>query len=57
MYVEQESLQKRGLGEADLMPLVYEDEDDDWAEKSSIRIVSSAELANIIEEHDVLLNF
>ncbi len=57
IYVEQESLEKRGLSEEDLMPLVYEDEDDDWAEKSSIHVVSSAELADIIEDQDVLLNF
>lgn len=57
IYVEKESLEKRGLSEDDLMPLTYEDEDDDWAEKPSIRVVSSSELADIIEEQDVLLNF
>jgi tRNA 2-thiouridine synthesizing protein C len=39
------------------MPLTYEDEDDDWAEKDSIHVVSSAELADIIEQQDVILNF
>lgn len=57
IYVEEESLAIRGLTRDDLMPLVYEDEDDDWAEKDSIRIVGSAELAEIIEQQDVLLNF
>ncbi len=57
IYVEEESLAIRGLTRDDLMPLVYEDEDDDWAEKDSIRVVSSAELAEIIEQQDVLLNF
>ncbi|MFT5219501.1 MAG: tRNA 2-thiouridine synthesizing protein C [Planctomycetota bacterium] len=57
IYVEQESLTLRGLTKEDLMPLVYEDEDDDWAEKDSIHIVSSAEMADIIEQQDVLLNF
>ncbi len=57
IYVEKESLEMRGLSEDDLMPLTYEDEDDDWAEKSSIHVVSSAELADIIEGQDVLLNF
>ena len=57
IYVEKESLEKRGLTEEDLMPLTYEDEDDDWAEKSSIHVISSAEMADIIEEQDVLLNF
>jgi tRNA 2-thiouridine synthesizing protein C len=57
IYVEQESLEMRGLGKDDLMPLVYEDEDDDWAEKDSIHVVSSSELADIIEQQDVILNF
>lgn len=57
IYVEQESLELRGLGKEDLMPLVYEDEDDDWAEKDSIQVVSSEQLAEIIEQQDVLLNF
>ena len=55
--VERESLEKRGLSKDDLMPLTWEDEDDDWAEKDSIHVVSSAELAEIIEQQDVLLNF
>jgi tRNA 2-thiouridine synthesizing protein C len=57
IYVERESLEQRGLAQEDLMPLTYEDEDDDWAEKDSIHIVSSAELADIIEQQDVILNF
>ena len=57
IYVEQESLETRGLSKDDLMPLTYEDEDDDWAEKDSIHIVSGAELAEIIEQQDVILNF
>jgi tRNA 2-thiouridine synthesizing protein C len=57
IYVEQESLELRGLSKDDLMPLTWEDEDDDWAEKDSIHVVSSAELAEIIEQQDVILNF
>jgi tRNA 2-thiouridine synthesizing protein C len=57
IYVEQESLELRGLGKDDLMPLTYEDEDDDWAEKDSIHVVSSEELAEIIDQQDVILNF
>ena len=57
LYVEQESLEERGLSVDDLMPLTYEDEDDDWAEKPSIRVVSREELAGVFEEQDVLLNF
>jgi len=57
IYVEQESLELRGLSKEDLMPLTYEDEDDDWAEKDSIHVVSSTELTDIIEQQDVILNF
>ena len=57
LYVEKESLEQRGLSEDDLMALTYEDEDDDWAEKPSIRIVSREELAALIDQHDVILNF
>ena len=57
LYVESESLAERGLTAEDLMPITYEDEDDDWAEKDSIRIVDSEELGAIIEQQDVLLNF
>ena len=57
IYVEKESLEERGLSEDDLMPLTYEDEDDDWAEKPSIKIVSRAEMADLIDGSDVLFNF
>jgi tRNA 2-thiouridine synthesizing protein C len=57
LYVEKESLEERGLTLEDLMPLTYEDEDDDWAEKDSIRLVSRAELADIMEEQDVFYSF
>ncbi len=57
LYVEQESLDERGLTLDDLLPLKYEDEDDDWAEKDSIKLVSREELAGLMEDQDVLLNF
>jgi len=57
IYVEKESLDERGLTEDDLMPLTYEDEDDDWAEKPSIKIVSRAEMADLIDSSDVMFNF
>ena len=57
LYVERESLEARGLKPEDLMPLTYEDEDDDYKEKPSIHIVSSAELADIMDEQDVIFNF
>ena len=49
LYVERESLEERGL--------TVEDEDEDWAEKDSIRVVSRAELAKIIEQQDVVFSF
>ena len=57
IYVEKESLEMRGLGKENLLPLTYEDEDDDWAEKDSIQLVNSEELADIIDNQDVIFNF
>ena len=57
LYVERESLEERGLGTDDLMPLTWEDEDDDWAEKPSIQIVDRAEMARLIDAQDVVFNF
>ncbi len=57
LYVERESLEERGLSADDLQEIMYEDEDDDWAEKPSIRIVSRAEMADIFAEQDVVLSF
>lgn len=57
LYVEKESLEERGLTLDDLMPLTWEDEDDDWAEKDSIRLVSRAELADVLDDQDVIYSF
>jgi len=57
LYVEQESLDERGLTAADLQEITYEDEDDDWAEKPSLRIVSRAELSDMMADQDVVLSF
>ena len=57
IYVERESLEARGLTLEDLQPLTYEDEDEDWAEKDSIRVVGSRELAAIMDAQDVVLSF
>ena len=57
LYVEKESLEARGLDLDDLMPLTYEDEDDDYKEKPSIRIIDSEELAELIADQDVILNY
>ncbi len=57
LYVEKESLEARGLNVDDLMPLTWEDEDDDYIEKPSIRVVGSDELAKIIAGQDVIFNY
>ncbi len=57
MYVDKESLEERGLTVDDLLPLVWEDEDDDYAEKDSIILVSRDEIAALMEEQDVVLSF
>ena len=57
IYVEKESLEERGLTLDDLQHLVWEDEDDDWAEKDSIRLVSRAEMADVLGEQDIMFNF
>lgn len=57
IYIEKESLEARGLSLDDLQHLVYEDEEEDWAEKDSIMLVSRAEMAEVMAEQDVLFNF
>ncbi len=57
LYVEKEALEERGLAPEDLMEVTYEDEDEDFAEKPSVHIVSRSELSDLIAQQDVLLNF
>jgi len=57
LYVEKESLEERGLTLDDLQNIEYEDEDDDYAEKPSIRLVSRAEMADVMADQDVVLSF
>ena len=57
LYVEKESLAERGLTADDLMPIVYEDEDDDYAEKPSLIFVDRSEMAALIAGQDVILSF
>lgn len=57
IFVEKESLDARGLTIDDLMPLKWEDEDEDWAEKDSIKVISSEEMKELLDDSDVLLNF
>jgi tRNA 2-thiouridine synthesizing protein C len=57
VYVERESLAERGLGPSDLIPITYEDENEDGAEKPMVRLVDRRELAQIMAEQDVILSF
>lgn len=57
IYVEKESLEERGLSLDDLQHLTWEDEDEDWAEKDSIKLVSRTELGDLMADQDVLFNF
>ncbi|GGD22418.1 sulfurtransferase complex subunit TusC [Sinisalibacter lacisalsi] len=57
LFVERESLEERGLSEDDLIEVVYEDEDDDWEEKPAIRVISRAEMADVMADADVVLSF
>lgn len=57
LYVEKEALAERGLTVEDLMPITWEDEKEDYAEKPSIILVDRAEMAGIIAGQDVVLSF
>ncbi len=57
LYVEKESLDERGLKPESLMEVTYEDENDNYAVRKSLRIISRSELADIMAQQDVLLNF
>lgn len=57
IYVEKESLEERGLSIDDLQHLVWEDEEEDYAEKDSIHLISRTEMAELLAGQDVLFNF
>jgi tRNA 2-thiouridine synthesizing protein C len=57
LYVERESLEERGLTLDDLQAITWEDENEDYAEKPSIHLVSRSEMAGIIAGQDVVLSF
>ena len=57
LYVERESLEARGLTLDDLQAITWEDENEDYAEKPSIHLVSRSEMAGIIASQDVVLSF
>lgn len=53
VYIERESMQARGMSEADLMDVTTGEGEDG---RSLVEVVSSAELTDIIHSQDVLLN-
>lgn len=57
IYVDKDSLEERGLTLDDLQHLTWEDENEDWAEKDSIRLVTREEIAAIMDDQDVVLSF
>ena len=57
LYVERESLEARGLTLDDLQAITWEDENEDYAEKPSIHLVSRSEMAGLIASQDVVLSF
>ncbi|MCG6870678.1 MAG: sulfurtransferase complex subunit TusC [Gammaproteobacteria bacterium] len=57
IYIEKESLDQRGLSMDDLQHLTWEDENEDYAEKESMHLVSREELADLLEEQDVVFSF
>ena len=57
IYIDKVSLEDRGLSISDLQELVWEDEDEDYAEKSSINLVSRDELSEIMNQQDIVMSF
>ena len=57
IYIYIKSLEERGLSISDLQELVWEDEDEDYAEKSSINLVSRDELSEIMNQQDIVMSF
>jgi len=57
IYIDKDALTERGLTLGDLQHLVWEDENEDWAEKDSIRLVGRDEITDLLDEQDVIFNF
>ena len=55
IFVERESLDARGLSEADLMEITHENDDEE--DVSSVEIVDRARMAEIMAAQDVILSF
>ena len=47
----------RRLEDARLVRATWEDENEDWAEKDSIRLVGRDEIRDLLETQDVIFNF
>lgn len=54
IYVERQSLQARGMDDTQLLEVPADSDDD---ETNLVAVVSSDELAEVIQQQDVLLNF
>ncbi len=57
IWVERESLLERGLTTADLMPLAHADDNAKSAPSPLLEIIGQEDLADLIAQQDVLLNF
>jgi len=57
IYVEQESLQERGLREQDLINIWHENPEDDYRKTESVRPISRAKLSRLMNRQDLLIQF
>ena len=55
MYVEQKSLDERGLTGADLLEITHDTDDED--DLQAVHVVSRAEMAKIMSGQDVILSY
>ena len=55
LYVERESLEERGLSVSDLMEVTHDTDDEE--DLPSIKVVSRAEMADLMASQDVILSF
>lgn len=57
VYVEEESLQERGLDTQDLIEIWHENPEDDYRNTESIRLISRAKLSRLMTRQDLLIHF
>lgn len=55
LYVERESLEERGLSVGDLLDVTHDTDDEE--DLPSIKVVSRAEMADLMASQDVILSF